>query len=284
MSELCVPCAIINPAPVIAAALAACFCLGCETPGRISTPSRLGGIDSAVDSRDEDSTDSAHDSRRPPGRWHADFAFRNSYPRLNSTRQQLDRRLDLPLRLDAALVFDEPYTPLDRRSDFRLTSWHAGVGRQESTRVIWTYYAGGGWGKDLNHQRFLFETLEVDFEYVYAYTGFMAEYYPWEVPAVPSAATLENCLRASRPFLHAGLESGYVSAEGEGDFKVAGMNVYHDEQKVRDWLFSIAVGMGWAFPLNDRWSIILSGDYRFQFYRPEEYSGWNLTTGIRYRF
>lgn len=269
---------------VIAIVMATNLCIGCEATGRTGRPLHRAGTDPVLDTPDEAPTTADHASRGQTKRWHADFAFRNSYIKLNSAKQQLDRRLDLPLKLDVLHVFDEPYTPLDRKSDFRLTSWYAGVGRQENARFIWTCYVGGGAGKDLNHQRFLIETLEVDFEYVFAYTGITAEYYPWEVPARPSPFSFEKSLRAGRPFLHAGLESGYVSAEGEGDFRIAGVNVYHDEQKVRDWLFSVAVGLGWALPLNDRWSIILSGDYRFHFYRPEEYNGWNFTSGIRYRF
>ncbi len=213
-----------------------------------------------------------------------DLAIRNSYPRLDSTQQQLDRRLDRPLMLDVFGVFDRPYTPIDRRSDQGFTSLYAGVGRQESPRFLWTYYIGGSSGKDINHERFLFQTLEVDFKYNFYYTGVLAEYYPWEVPSIHATPSWEERLMASRPFLLTGLESGYVSSEGEGDYVVAGMTAYHDELKVRDWLFSCKVGLGWALPLNDRWSINLSGDYRFHFYRPGEYNSWNFTTGVRFRF
>jgi len=240
--------------------------------------------DPVHDSTAETPTAADHATHCKTNRWHVDFGLRNSYPKLDSTEDQLDRRLDLPLRLDVAPVFDEPYTPIDRRSDCLLTTWYAGVGRQENPHLLWTYYVGGGAAKDLNHQRFLFQTLEVDFKYSYVYTGITAEYYPWEVPTGPSTNSFESSLRSSRPFLFAGLESGYVSGEGEGDYNVLGVNLYHDEQKVRDWLFSIAVGLGWALPLNDNWSINLSGDYRFQFYRPEEYNGWDFIAGIRYRF
>ncbi len=223
----------------------------------------------------------------PSKRWHLDLAFRGSYIKLASTKQQLDRRLELPLKLDVFGVFDHPYTPIDRKTDLGLTTWYAGVGRQESSRFIWTYFVGGGAGKDINHQRFLYQTLEVDFKYGYYYTGITAEYYPWEVPAVsaiPAAPSWEQRLRTSRPFLLAGFESGYVSAEGAGDYTVSGVNAYHDEQKVRDWLFSCLFGIGWALPLDDHWSLHLSGDYKFHFYRPEEYNGWNVTTALRYRF
>jgi hypothetical protein len=212
------------------------------------------------------------------------LAFRGSHNKFASTKQQLDRRLDLPLKTDLFGVFDHPYTPIDRRTDLGMTTWYAGVGREENTHLVWTYYVGAGAGKDINHQRFLYQTLEVDFKYGYYYTGVMAEYYPWEVPAVPAAPSWEQRLRTSRPFLLAGFESGYVSAEGEGDYTVSGVNTYHDELKIRDWLFSCLLGLGWALPLDDHWSINLSGDYKFHFYRPEEYNGWNVTTAVRYRF
>ena len=220
----------------------------------------------------------------PSKRWHLDLAFRGSHNKFASTKQQLDRRLDLPLKTDVFGVFDYPYTPIDRKTDLGMTTWYAGVGREENTHLVWTYYVGAGAGKDINHQRFLYQTLEVDFKYGYYYTGITAEYYPWEVPAVPAAPSWEQRLRTSRPFLLAGFESGYVSAEGEGDYTVSGVNAYHDELKIRDWLFSCLLGLGWALPLDDHWSINLSGDYKFHFYRPEEYNGWNVTTAVRYRF
>ncbi len=188
------------------------------------------------------------------------------------------------MTLDVFHVFDEPYTPVDRKSDFALTSWFVGIGREENPRFIWSFYIGGGAGEDLNHQRFLIQTLEVDFEYATAYAGVTAEYYPWEVPVRPSKPSWTESLKSSRPFLLAGLECGYVSAEGEGDYKVATIPLYHDEQKIRDWLFSVALGLGWAVPVNDDWSLNITGDYRFHFYRPEEYNGWSVITALRYRF
>ena len=272
------------PAIVITIVFTTSFFTGCEAPARTGPALRLAGTVSAFDSSDDAPNAADHASRRPNKRWHADLAIRNSYPKLDSTRQQLDRRMDLPLKLDVLGVFDRPYTPIDRKSDQGFTSWYAGVGRQENPRFLWTYYVGGSTGEDINHGRFLTQTLEVDFEYGHYYTGVSAEYYPWEVPAIHTTPSWEERLLASRPFLLAGLESGYIRSEGEGDYAIAGMTVYHDELKVRDWLFSCMVGLGWALPLNDRWSINLSGDYRFHFYRPEEYNGWNLTTGVRYRF
>ncbi len=220
-----------------------------------------------------------------PGKpWHIDLAMRGSYTKLGSTAQQLDRRLDLPLMLDVFHVFDEPYTPLDRRTDLGLTTWYVGAGRQESEYVVWTWYIGGGMGQDLNHQRFFNFSLEVDFRYGYYYTGVTAEIYPWRVPQTDAGMDWTGRLRASRPFLLAGFETGYVSAEGEGDYKMGRVLVYHDEQKIRDWLAGIIVGAGWSFPLSERWSVNLMGDYTFHFYRPEEYNGWNWITAIRYTF
>ncbi len=269
---------------VIVLPIATTVVAGCNASGPARGPQLSAASDPPNDTPDKTPTSADQTRPSPTKRWHFDFGLRNSYPKLDSTEQQLDRRLDLPLWIDVAPVFDEPYTPIDRKSDSMLTSWFAGVGRQENQHFLWSYYVGGGADKDINHQRFLFQTLEVDFKYAYAYTGFMGEYYPWEVPPRPSAVSFENVMRASRPFLFAGLESGYLSGEGEGDYKVLGLTFYHDEQKVRDWLFSIAVGLGWAFPLNDHWSINLVGDYRFQFYRPDEYNGWDIIAGIRYRF
>ena len=255
----------------------------CKASGPIGRPSR-GANDAVPDSKSDASAVADHASHRSNKRWHMDLAIRNSYPKLDSTQQQLDRRMDLPLKIDVFGVFDRPYTPIDRRSDQGFTTLYGGVGRQENSRFLWTYYFGGGSGNDINHGRFLFQTLEVDFKYNLYYTGILAEYYPWEIPSIHATPSWEERLLASRPFLLAGLESGYASSEGEGDYKITGWTVYHDEAKVRDWLFSCNIGLGWALPLNDRWSINVYGDYRFHFYRPEEYNAWNITTGIRYRF
>ena len=269
---------------VIALFLAASISTGCQAPARTGGTPHFTETVSACDPSDDSPPAADHASRSPNKRWHADLAIRNSFPKLNSTQKQLDLRMDVPLRVDFLGVFDRPYTPIDRRSDQGFTSLYGGVGRQENPRFLWTYYFGGSTGKDINHGRFLIETLEVDFNYNFYYTGISAEYYPWEVPTIQTTPSWEERLLASRPFLLAGLETGYVSSEGEGDLAIAGLTVYHDELKVRDWLFSCAVGLGWALPLNDRWSINLSSNYRFHFYRPEEYNGWAVTTGVRYRF
>lgn len=218
------------------------------------------------------------------GRWHVDAAMRGSYTKMGATEQMLDRRMDLPLKLDWLHVFDEPYSPMDRRSDLGFGSWYAGVGRTENEHWLWTFYAGGGAAQDINHQRFLNALLKVDFRYAYYYTGVQAEYYPWRLPVIDKDTTWSGRIEASRPFLTAGIEAGYVSAEGEGDYNVTGVNLYHDEQKVRDILASLNLGAGWSLPISDHWSLNFSGDYRFHAYRPYEYDGWNWTTVIRYRF
>jgi len=239
-------------------------CLGCRT-------AELG--------TDAVSTEASHAKR-----WHLDAAMRGGYTKLASTKQTLDRRLDIPMRLDWLHVFDEPYTPLDRRSDQGFGSWYLGLGRTESDSFVWTWYAGGGMAQDLNHQRFLNANLKIDFRYAFVYTGVVGEYYPWRVPAAEDGMTWLGRFQASRPFLTAGVETGYVSAEGEGDYKVTGATLYHDELKIRDWLASLNLGVGWSLPISDHWSLNLSGDYRFHVYRPEEYNGWNWTTCVRYHF
>jgi opacity protein-like surface antigen len=216
--------------------------------------------------------------------WHVDLALRGSSSKLASTDQQLDRRLELPMRMDLLGLFDEPYTPLDRKTDLGLSSFYVGVGRQESKYLVWTLYMGGGWGQDLNHQDVLNVSLEVDFRYSYYYTGVTAEIYPWQVPHFEEGMDSWQRLCASRPFLLAGFETGYVRAEGEGEYKVGGFMLYHDEHTIRDWLASVLVGAGWAFPLSDHWSFNITGDYAFHLYRPEEYNGWNWIMAIRYTF
>lgn len=225
---------------------------------------------------------SAEKPRRENG--HIDIAMRGSYPKLASTNQILDRRLDLPLKIDVLHVFDEPYTPFDRRADLGLATFYLGLGRQPSDHFVWTWYLGGGMDQDINHQRFLNTRLKVDFRYGYYYTGVTGEYYPWGVPESVAANALRDLFSKSRPFFLFGFETGYVSGEGEGDYLVSGAQIYHDEEKVRDWLAAVDLGLGWAFPLSEHLSFNLQGGYRFHFTRPDEYNGWAWVTAIRYRF
>ncbi len=286
--------------------IAACLVCGCESARPTTGALWLGttGL-SDVDNENWDrKAPSAHPAQHPSNSepddrsngaektetrprekpWHLDLAQRGSYTKLASTKQQLDRRLDLPLQTDFLHVFDEPYTPVDRKSDLGFTTWYVGLGRQECEYLVWTCHLGGGLGQDLDHQRFLNSTLEVDFRYAYLYAGVTAELYPWRVPRPMSPMTWSQRLSASRPFLLTGFETGYLSAEGEGEYKFAGIPAYHDDQKVRDWLASVLVGAGWSLPLTDRWSIKITGDYTFHFYRSEEYNGWNWVTALRYTF
>ena len=66
---------------------------------------------------------------------------------------RLDRRLNGPARLDLFGVFESPTTPLDRKSDFALTTGYIGIGRRETEWLTWNFYFGSGVGGDRDHQR-----------------------------------------------------------------------------------------------------------------------------------
>lgn len=215
--------------------------------------------------------------------WHLEFGFRDSYTKLHETKEMLDQRLDIPLSLGGLNFFDEPRTPLDRKSEFLLTTFYLGAGRQESDWLIWTVSVGGGMGRDHDHQRLANLNLEVNFKYSYVYTNATAEIYPWKAPRRGDFEDWKQGISASRPFLAAGIETGYVSAEGRGYYKIAPFpRIYQDKAQVRDWITSLNLGAGWNFPINHSWSFVLMGDYRFHTYRPDEYNGWTLTTAMRY--
>lgn len=227
MSEHRVSIANSWPALLIVLVLATNTSTGCEAPartGRMPRPAQTAALTKpSDDSPTGDGQASCHSNKR----WHLDLGIRNSYPKLDSAQKQLNLRMDVPLMFDVFGVFDRPYTPIDRRSDQGYTSLYGGIGRQENTRFLWTYYFGGSSGKDINHGRFLLQTLEVDFKYHFYYTGVSAEYYPWEIPSIHATPSWEQRLLASRPFLLAGLESGYVGSKGEGDYRIAGITAYH---------------------------------------------------------
>ncbi len=101
--------------------------------------------------------------------------------------------------------FDRPETPLDRKSDFMLSTFYLGAGRQESDWLIWTIYVGGGAGRDHDHQRVGNMNLEVNFKYAYLFTGATAEIYPWKTPKRENFADWGERFSASRPFLATGV-------------------------------------------------------------------------------
>ena len=223
-------------------------------------------------------------SREPERNWHIDLGFRTGYTKLASTKQKLDRRLDLPMKLDVFNVFGNPTTPLDRKSTFGLNTLYFGVGRREKDWVKWTCFVGGGGGADKTHKRFANANVDVAFKYAYYYTGLTLELYPWGTPKHAHDLDWRARLRASRPYLLTGAELGYVSAEGRGRFALAPITLYEDKQVVRDWLFSGLLGIGWGIPVNHRWSINLSGHYSAHLYRPQEYNTWNIVSVLRYEF
>lgn len=235
----------------------------------------------AIDSAPESGKKTKPDNDRP---WHVDFQIRSLHPRLSETKAMLDERLKGPLRVDWAHTFDRPYTPIDRNTDWGFASLILGVGRQENDWLLWTAYGGGGWGEDRNFDRYLTNTLEVNFKYRYFVFGGDAEIYPWKVPKVQPRMTFSDSLYASRPFLLTGLQAGYVSSEGEGSFRMLNFPLYRDAAHIRDWVGSLRLGLGWNFPLSTRFSLNLAGGYAFNFYRPDEYNGWQLIAGLRYRF
>lgn len=216
--------------------------------------------------------------------WYLDLGFRMGITRLNSTKQQLDRRLDLPRKLDVWGIFDDPYTPMDRKSDFALTTAYIGVGRRETEWLTWNFYFGSGVGGDHNHDRRLNLNQVVNFDYALYYTGLTVDIYPWGLSERGQYINFKEHLRASRPYLLTGMEIGYLRAKGWGHFAIAPFRIYSDEQKVRDWLFSWLLGFGWEFPINERWVYNMQIHYTFHAYRPEEFNGWNLTYAFRYEF
>lgn len=196
----------------------------------------------------------------------------------------LDRRLEQPLKLDVLNVFDHPTTPMDRRSDFEFNSLFIGLGRTESDRFVWSIYAGAAAGSDKSDERFLNTTLDVRFRYGFYYLGSQFEYYPWGLPPLDGKLdSMPDRLRMSRPFLFTGFESAFVNSIGKGDYRISGVVTYSDSVSVRDWLFSVPLGLGCSMPLNERWSFQLMGDYRFHFYRPEEFNGWHIAAALRLR-
>jgi len=225
-------------------------------------------------------SDPAAQSRKP---WHIEIGFHGSHTKLAETKRLLDRRLEIPLRYDVLDVFDHPGTPLDRKSDLALTSFYVGAGRQESDWLVWNLYAGGGGARDHTHQRFINANLEVSFRYALAYTGVTAEIYPWRVPHPTPEMDWSQRISASRPYVVTGMETGYVSGEGRGHYSLAPFRIYQDQVKIRDWITSYNLGLGWALPLDDRWSVNVTGDFRFHFYRPDEYDSWVVSVGLRYQ-
>ncbi|MFH0982125.1 MAG: hypothetical protein V2A79_11355 [Planctomycetota bacterium] len=216
--------------------------------------------------------------------WYLDLGFRMGITRLHSTEDRLDRRLNDPLKLDAFGVFEHPTTPIDRKSDFALTTAYIGIGWRETEWLTWNFYLGSGVGGDRDHQRWLNSNLEVNFDYALYYTGMTVDVYPWGLARRGRYADFKEHLKAGRPYLVTGIEIGYLRARGWGHFALAPITLYSDSQRIEDWLFSYLVGCGWEVPINERWAFNLSVHYTFHFYRPEEYNGWNVTYALRYRF
>lgn len=217
--------------------------------------------------------------------WYLDVGFRLGQIELDETSKQLDRRLDSLMALDWMDLFDRPYTPRDRKSDWGMTTQYLGIGRRETEWLTWNFYLGYGFGGDYNHDRVGPLNIDVDFEYNFIYTGLTADLYPWGKPKHASYPNWEERFAASRPYLLSGFELGYVRAFGRGYINLAPLGkLYKDAQYIEDWLFSYLLGLGWEVPLDERWSFTTSAHYTFHFYRPEEYNGYNITLAFRYRF
>lgn len=217
--------------------------------------------------------------------WYLDMGFRLGQVALGSTSSQLDHRLDPLLALDWAHVFDRPYTPRDRKTDWGMTTQYLGIGRRETDWFTWNFYLGYGFGGDPNHDRVANLNIDVDFQYNFIYTGLTTDLYPWGKPRHGNYPDWKERLYASRPYILSGFELGYLRARGRGYIKFAPIGkLYQDSQAVEDWLFSYLIGLGWEVPIDERWSFTTSAHYTFHFYRPEEYNGYNITIAFRYRF
>ena len=216
--------------------------------------------------------------------WYLDLGFRMGITKLGWTENQLDRRLNRIQGVDVLGVFESPTTPLDRKSEFGLTTAYIGVGRRETEWLTWNFYFGTGMGGDKDHQRVANVNMDVNFDYAIYYTGLTVDMYPWGLAKRGRYDNLWEHIRASRPYAVTGFEVGYVRARGGGTFRAAPLTLYEDHQWVEDWLFSYLVGLGWEIPINHRWVFNLQLHYTQHFYKPEEYNSWNLTYALRYEF
>lgn len=226
----------------------------------------------------------APDDVRDDRFWYLDLGFRMGVTRLHETQHRLDRRLDLPRKVDVLGVFKSPQTPIDRKTELGLTTSYIGIGRRETEWLTWNFYFGTGVGGDRDHQRWLTANQEVNFDYGIWYTGLTVDVYPWGLSQRGRYENWKEHLRASRPYFVSGFEMGYVRARGWGHFAIAPVKLYRDSQRVEDWLFSYLLGFGWEIPLDERWAFNLQVHYTFHFYRPEEYNSWNVTYALRYQF
>lgn len=226
----------------------------------------------------------SNESKSGAKRWHLDLGWRTVFPRLESTRNQLKRRLDIPLRTDTGRLFRRPDTPVDRRGRLGLNTFQLGIGRQETRGFLWTFYVGSLAGSDKTHQRVLTSNFSARFRYAYYFAKLGVEFYPWGAPSGKEYASWKERFGGSRPYVTSGFEVGFLNASAAGDFSVAPFKIYKDSRHVRDWLMSYSIGAGWAIPLGKRWSLHFAGDYSFHLYRPEEFNGWNAITTLRYRF
>lgn len=216
--------------------------------------------------------------------WFLDFGFRASYTRLGATKQQLDRRLELPLKADVLGIFKHPRTPMDRKSNLAFGAYTLGVGRNESEKFSWVWYVTGGTGGDVTDQQFLNLRLKIRFRYAAILAGWRGEFYPWGRPVFQPTTNWCARFRSGRPYAFTGVETGYISGRGEGRYTVGSVTLYHDKATVRDWVVGIPFGLGWRLPLSDCWSFAIQGDYTQHLYRPDEYNGWNVTAALRFRF
>ena len=216
--------------------------------------------------------------------WYLDMGFRMGVTRLHGTKNRLDRRLDLPRKIDVLGVFESPVTPIDRKSELGLTTSYIGIGRRETEWLTWNFYLGLGVGGDRDRQRWLNANQIVNFDYGMYYTGMTVDIYPWGLTQRGRYANVKEQLKAGRPYFVTGIEIGYLRARGWGHFAIAPVRIYSDSQRIEDWLFSYLIGFGWEVPINERWAFSLQVHHTFHFYRPEEYNSWNVTHALRYRF
>ena len=216
--------------------------------------------------------------------WFLEIGVQQYHPRLNSSESLIDRRLTRP----NTILFPGEYRNIETFDDLadagKLWLPMLGVGKRvESWLTLSGYFMAGC--KSISNFRRLngLSTVDADFDAALYALSFKASLLPFGQPERAHDGSLRAVLLGARPAIDQGIEVEYLHGEGDGGFKAVGWGVDRVKRTYRDWNVSYNPGLSWEFPLDERSSVVVGGNYNFHVYRHNELDGWNLILSVRYQ-
>lgn len=206
---------------------------------------------------------------------------------LHESEDQINRQLNRPFGR-IFRTWHRPTTFRDWSDSYLLWDLWAGYGRDLSERFSWGIYAGGGYGKIPNSNRYhplgISFRVQADFSRISFMAGNGITFHPWGRPVYREGGLWKN-IKASRPMTEMNIGYAYQIAIGSVKIHVP---IFDQIARIREekkyHLFWISPRIGIETPLTKNNTLNTLVGYNIFTTHGSEFNGYIFEFFIRHRF